>query len=141
LSSDTPPDLDALRRILATVVAPWVAELGLQLRAARPGEVELALPVAPKPVHGGGVLCGQSMMAAADTAMILAVCTHLGGFKPRTTVQLPTSFLRPIPGDAGTARVAARVLRMGRRLVFGEVLIHEPKGKLAAHATSTYSML
>jgi uncharacterized protein (TIGR00369 family) len=134
-------DLDALRGILDTVVAPWVAELGLQLQQAAPGEVVLALPVAPKHVHGGGVLCGQSMMAAADTAMILAICTHLGGFRPMTTVQLQTSFLRPIPGDAGSAKVVARVLRMGRKLVFGEIEILDARGELAAHATTTYALV
>ena len=134
-------DLDALRETLRTVVAPWVAELQLQLDEARLGEVMLTLPVAPKHVHGGGVLCGQSMMAAADTAMILAICTHLGGFKPMTTVQLQTSFLRPIPGDAGAAKVVARVLRMGRKLVFGEIEILDARGELAAHATTTYALV
>lgn len=135
------PDLDALRETLRTVVAPWVAELQLQLDEARIGEVVLTLPVAPRHVHGGGVLCGQSMMAAADTAMILAVCTHLGGFKPMTTVQLQTSFLRPIPGDAGRAKLVARVLRMGRKLVFGEIEILDARGELAAHATTTYALV
>jgi uncharacterized protein (TIGR00369 family) len=135
------PDLDALRETLRTVVAPWVAELQLQLDEARLGEVMLTLPVAPKHVHGGGVLCGQSMMAAADTAMILAICTHLGSFKPMTTVQLQTSFLRPIPGDAGAAKVVARVLRMGRKLVFGEIEILDARGELAAHATTTYALV
>jgi uncharacterized protein (TIGR00369 family) len=135
------PDLHALRETLRTVVAPWVAELQLQLDEAHLGEVVLTLPVAPKHVHGGGVLCGQSMMAAADTAMILAICTHLGGFKPMTTVQLQTSFLRPIPGDAGAAKVVARVLRMGRKLVFGEIEILDARGDLAAHATTTYALV
>ncbi len=135
------PDLDALRETLRTVVAPWVAELQLQLDEARLGEVMLTLPVAPKHVHGGGVLCGQSMMAAADTAMILAICTHLGSFKPMTTVQLQTSFLRPIPGDAGAAKVVARVLRMGRKLVLGEIEILDARGELAAHATTTYALV
>jgi uncharacterized protein (TIGR00369 family) len=134
-------DIDALRGILGTVVAPWVAELELRLDEARPGEVVLTLPVSAKHVHGGGVLCGQSMMAAADTAMILAVCTLLGEFKPMTTVQLQTSFLRPIPGDAGAARVVARVLRMGRKLVFGEIQISDARGELAAHATTTYALV
>ena len=134
-------DLDALRGILRTVVAPWVSELDLQLQDARLGEVVLALPVAPRHVHGGGVLCGQSIMASADTAMILAICTHLGGFKPMTTVQLQTSFLQPIPGDAGSARVVARVLRMGRKLVFGEIQILDARGELAAHATTTYALV
>jgi len=134
-------DLDALRGILGSVVAPWVAELDLQLLEARRGEVVLALPVSAKHVHGGGVLCGQSMMAAADTAMILAVCTHLGEFRPMTTVQLQTSFLRPIPGDAEAARVVARVLRMGRKLVFGEIHLSDAGGELAAHATTTYALV
>jgi len=141
MSHDPVIDLEALRGILATVVAPWVAELELQLLRAKPGEAVLALPVAPRHVHGGGVLCGQSMMAAADTAMILAICTHLGGFKPMTTVQLQTSFLRPIPGNDGTARLVARVLRMGRKLVFGEIEILDARGQLAAHATTTYALV
>jgi uncharacterized protein (TIGR00369 family) len=81
------------------------------------------------------------MMTAADTAMILAICTHLGGFKPMTTVQLHTSFLRPIPGDAGTERVVARVLRRGRKLVFGEIQIPDARGELAAHSTTTYARM
>ena len=87
----------------------------------------------------GGVLCGQAVMAAADTAMILAIATQLGGFKPMTTVQLQTSFLRTIPGDAGSVRVVARVLRRGRKLVFGEVHLSDAHGALAAHATTTYA--
>ena len=111
----------------------------MQLNEARRGEVVSTLPVMPQHVHGSGVLCGQAMMAAADSAMVLAICTPLGNFEPMTTVQLQTSFLRPILGDASSARVIARVLRMGRKLVFGEVLISGPGGELAAHATTTYA--
>lgn len=134
-------DIEALRAVLPQVAAAWVLELDLQLLEARPGEVVMSLPVAPKQVHGGGVLCGQAMMAAADTAMILAIVTKLGEFKPMTTVQLQTSFLRPVAGDAGEVRVIARVLRMGRKLVFGEIELLDAQGELAAHATTTYTLL
>lgn len=145
----TPPaptvDMAMLQALLVDKVAPWVAELGLQVEAAKPGEVTLALPIAPLHVHGGGVLCGQTMMAAADTAMILAISAQLGGFQPMTTVQLQTSFLRPVPGSqtetAGTCRVVARVLRAGKNLVFGEIELLDPQGRLAAHATTTYALL
>jgi uncharacterized protein (TIGR00369 family) len=134
-------DIGTLQQALADVVAPWVRDLGLRVLAARAGEVELRLPVVPALVHGGGVLCGQAMMAAANTAMVLAVMTRLGGFKPMTTVQLQTSFLKPVPGTDDHARLLARVLRLGRSLAFGEILLHTAKGDLAAHATTTYALL
>ncbi len=134
-------DLERLNRLLPKVAAPWVQQLELRLLEARAGEVVMALPVSPKHVHAGGVLCGQTMMAAADTAMIVAIVTLLGEFKPMTTVQLQTSFLRAIAGDAVEVRVIARVLRLGRKLVFGEIEIVDAKGELAAHATTTYSLL
>ncbi len=132
---------EQLQQALHDVFAPWVRELALRVESATLGEVRLVLPVTPQHVHGGGVLCGQTMMAAADSAMVLAVMTHLGGFKPMTTVQLQTSFLRGVKGDAGTVAVVARVLKFGRNLVFGEVEVLAPDGAVAAHATTTYALL
>jgi uncharacterized protein (TIGR00369 family) len=140
-ATDAPLDLPALRTAFDAVLAPWVRSLGLALVAATPGEARFVLPVAAPLVHGGGVLCGQAMMAACDTAMIAAVMTRLGGFKPMTTVQLQTSFLRPVAGDAARVELVARVLRMGRNLVFGEVQLLDGQGQLAAHATTTYALL
>lgn len=132
---------DLLHGTLAKVAAPWVMQLGLELVEARAGEVTMRLPVSAPLVHSGGVLCGQALMAAADTAMILAISAQLGEFKPMTTVQLQTSFLRPVPGSASHVVVVARVLRMGRKLVFGEIHTSAEDGALAAHATTTYALL
>ena len=124
-----------------SVVAPWVLDLGLTLQSATAGEVVLRLPVKAPLVHGGGVLCGQAIMAAADTVMVLAVMSKLGQFKPMTTVQLQTSFMKAVAGDSSHATLTGRVLRMGRNLVFGEILVHTATGDLAAHATTTYALL
>ena len=134
-------DVARLQHLLPTVLSAWVQALDLRVLEARPGEVVLALPVTPLHVHGGGVLCGQTLMAAADTAMVLAVSHHVGGFRPMTTVQLQTSFLRPVAGDSGTVRLVARVLRAGKSLVFGEVQAFDSAGRLAAHSTTTYALL
>jgi uncharacterized protein (TIGR00369 family) len=141
VANDSLADVEMLQALLGTVFADWVKALDLKVLEARPGEVVLALPVTAPHVHGGGVLCGQTVMAAADSAMVLAVASQIGGFKPMTTVQLQTSFLRPIPGDAVTARIVARVLRLGKSLAFGEIEVSGPDGKLAAHATTTYALL
>jgi uncharacterized protein (TIGR00369 family) len=134
-------DLEMLRAALGHVFADWVRDLDLRVLEARAGEVVLVLPITRRHVHEGGVVCGQTLMAAADTAMVLAIMTKLGGFKPMTTVQLQTSFLRPIAGSSGAARVVARVLRMGKSLVFGEVQVINADDELAAHATTTYALL
>lgn len=132
-------DLQAL--LDSDLFAAWVRELALRVDAIDGDAVRLTLPVAPRHVHGGGVLCGQTLMAAADTAMVLSISAALGGFRPMTTVQLQTSFLRPIAGDSGAAAITARVLRKGKSLVFGEIQIADARGQLAAHATTTYALL
>jgi acyl-coenzyme A thioesterase PaaI-like protein len=71
--------------------------------------------------------------------MVLAVSSQLGGFKPMTTVSLTTSFMRPVQGTE--LRVVARVLKPGRTLMFGEVELLAPDGRLAAHATTTYALV
>ena len=133
--------MTALQTTLRDVFAQWVRELELRLIDASPGEVRLALPVHPRHVHAGNVMSGQTLMAAADTAMVLAVTSKLGAFKPMTTVQLQTTFLRPVAADAGEALVVAKVLRMGKTLAFGNIEITTGDGVLAAHATTTYALL
>jgi uncharacterized protein (TIGR00369 family) len=123
------------------VAADYVKRLGLRVVAVRPGEVDVAMPVAAELVHGGGVLCGQAIMAAADSAMVLAMTADLGEFRPMTTVQLQTSFLRPVPRETTEVLLTARILRRGKRLAFGDIAVRTPDGKLAAQATTTYALL
>lgn len=134
-------DVAELQQFLEGVAADYVKRLQLRVTAASKGDATLVLPVADGLVHGGGVLCGQAMLAAADTAMLLAMVSQLGGFKPMTTVQLQTSFLRPVPRGTSEVFVKGRVLRQGKSLSYGEVHISTPDGKLAAHATTTYALL
>jgi len=130
-----------LQALYAEVFADWVRELELEVRAADGDTVTLALPVRARHVHAGGVVCGQTLMAAADTALVLAISHKLGGFRPQTTVQLQTSFLRAVGKDVAEVVVEARILKAGRSLVFGEVTLRLPDGQVAAHATSTSALL
>jgi len=134
-------DPQTLQAAFAPVAADYVKRLDLRVTAVRPGEVDVAMPVAAELVHGGGVVCGQAIMAAVDTAMVMAMIADLGEFRPMTTVQLQTSFLRPIPRDVAEVALTARVLRRGKSLAFGEISVRTPDGKLAAQATTTYALL
>lgn len=132
---------EVLENGLRTLFAPWVDELGLRIADVEADAIVLAMPVAPKLVHVGKVVCGQALMAAADTAMVLAVMARQGEFRPMTTVQLQTSFLRAIPGTAAEVGIRAKVLRLGRTLAFGEIELLGPDGQIAAHATTTYAFV
>jgi uncharacterized protein (TIGR00369 family) len=124
---------------LGELFAPWVQQLGLEVLAIGGGEATLRLPFDERLARVGGTLCGQAMMAAADTAMVFAVSSQFGEMRPMTTVSLTTSFMRPV--QQAELRVVARVLKPGRSLVFGEIEMIAPDRRMAAHATSTYALL
>ena len=115
-------DAAELQATLDRIAADYVKRLQLRVETVAPGEVTLTLPVSAELVHGGGVLCGQAIMSAADTAMLLAMIAQLGEFRPMTTVQLQTSFLRPVPKDSSHVSLIARVLRAGKFLSYGDVI-------------------
>jgi uncharacterized protein (TIGR00369 family) len=133
--------VEKMQAALEAIAAPFVKSLGLRVIEADERQTRLVMPVTPEIVHGGGVVCGQSLLAAADTAMVLALSASLGEFRPMTTVQLQTSFLRPVPPEVGEVVIVCTVLRRGRNLAFGEVELLTPEGQLAAHATTTYALL
>jgi uncharacterized protein (TIGR00369 family) len=131
---------DVLERALPDYFAPWVQALGLRVHEFGAGRVALLLPQNEQLSRVGGMLCGQAMMAAADTAMVLALMTQFGEFRPCTTVQMNTSFLKPLSGQ--DAIVEARVLRAGKSLAFGEIDVRGANdGKSACRASTTYALL
>ena len=133
-------DRETLQGALPEYFAPWVQALGLRVDGFDGESVTLRLPQDPQLSRVGGMLCGQAMMAAADTAMVLALMNQFGGFRPCTTVQMNTSFLKPLSGQ--DALVQARVLRAGKMLAFGEIDIRGAEdGKSACRATTTYALL
>lgn len=132
--------LDQLQAALPEYFAPWVQALNLRVEAFDAESVTLRLPQSDQLSRVGGMLCGQAMMAAADTAMVLALINHFGEFRPCTTVQLSTSFLKPLSNQ--DALVQARVVRAGKALAFGEIdLRGADDGKSVSRASTTYALL
>jgi uncharacterized protein (TIGR00369 family) len=137
---ETPVTVELLQGLLADWFAPWIQAMGLRVESFTDGEVTLRLPQSDQLSRVGGMLCGQAMMSAADTAMVLAIVTQLGTHRPMTTVQLNTSFLKPLSGQ--DARITARVVRAGKNLVFGEIDIGGARdGKSVCRASTTYALL
>ena len=133
-------ELQSLQNALGEYFAPWVQAMQMRVESADDEKVVLRLPLGDALTRHGGMLCGQAMMAAADTAMALALIRHFGAFRPCTTVQMNSSFLRPLSGQ--DALVEARVLRAGKSLVFGEIDVRGASdGRSACRATATFALL
>jgi acyl-coenzyme A thioesterase PaaI-like protein len=131
---------DLFNTALAEFFAPWVQQLALKVETFDSDSVTLRLPQNTELSRVGGMLCGQAMMAASDTAMVLALINHFGEFKPCTTVQMNTSFLRPLSNQ--DALVQARLVRAGKSLAFGEIDIRgADDGKSVSRASVTYALL
>ena len=137
---DQPLTTDTLPVCLSDWFAPWIQALGLRVESFQADEVVLRLPQSDQLSRIGGMVCGQAMMAAADTAMVLAIVTRLGTRRPMTTVQQNSSFLKPLSNQ--DALVTARVVRAGKNLVFGEIdIAGADDGKSVCRASTTYALL
>ena len=100
------------------------------------GMCQLRVPFRKTFVRPGGIISGPVFMAAADVAMWLAIMTRFGKDDPSVTIDMKTAFL----SWAGREefRCMARLLRMGKRLIYGIAECADKKGKLLTHHTITY---
>lgn len=133
----TPAEAD---KILADNFAPWVLDLGLTVESLGDDHAILRLPWSQRLAREGGGLCGQALMAAADTATVIAVCAARGGFAPMTTVQQSTSFQRAVTGS--DVLIKAVLTKLGRRMAFADITMTDSaSGDLAARASTVYALL
>jgi len=96
-------DIEQARRILGDVFAPWVQDLGLSIARIesapppgaaadwQPGAV-LRMAFSERLCRHGGIVCGQALMALADTSMVIAILAANRGYRPMTTVDQTAHF-------------------------------------------------
>jgi uncharacterized protein (TIGR00369 family) len=138
------------RRVLGDVFAPWIKDLALSvevfefeppanIRDWQPGAI-LRMPFSERLCRNGGMVCGQALMAFADTAMVIANLAANRGYRPMTTVDQTTHFMRAVMSSDVLAE--ARVVRLGRTMSFGRVtLCSAADNKPVAMVSSAFAML
>ena len=135
----TPMDLAAteaeLRHLLAEV--PFTRAYGFRLHAIAPGQCTLDVPFQPLFERPGGIVGGQVFMAAADVAMWLAIMTRLGSSDGSVTAAMTSAFLDAARHES--FRCTARVVKLGRRLVYGVAESVSGGGRLLTHHSLTYA--
>jgi uncharacterized protein (TIGR00369 family) len=144
-------DIEEARRVLGDVFAPWVQDLGLSIGSIectppsdaaadwQPGAI-LRMAYSERLCRHGGIVCGQALMALADTAMVFAILAANRGYRPMTTVDQTTHFMRAVTSSDVLAD--ARVVRLGRTMSFGRVTLSSAAdNKPVAMVSSAFAML
>jgi len=144
-------DITEARRVLGDVFAPWVQDLGLSVERIectpppgaaadwQPGAA-LRMAFSERLCRHGGIVCGQALMALADTSMVIAILAANRGYRPMTTVDQTTHFMRAI--TASDVLAEARVVRTGRTMSFGRVTLSSAAdNKPVAMVSSAFAML
>jgi uncharacterized protein (TIGR00369 family) len=135
---------------MTEIFPQWVQDLALLVESVEtarpPGALPdwqpgatVRLPYSKRLCSDGAVICTQALMALADTAMVLACSAAWNGYRPMTSIDQTTHFLRPVAFDV---IADARVVRIGLNTSFGRVMLlnaadRRPIGMVA----SAYGML
>jgi uncharacterized protein (TIGR00369 family) len=125
---------DEVQQLLESVT--FTRNLGLRLGELGEGHCTLHVPFQEAFERPGGIVSGQVFMAAADVAMWVAIKTKLGMADSSVTAEMKTNFLGSAKRAGFDCR--ARVLKFGRRLVYGTAECVDGSGRLLTHSTITY---
>jgi uncharacterized protein (TIGR00369 family) len=109
------------------------------VEAVGPLTARLRMTYDERNLRPGGTLSGPSMMALADLALYVAILAQIGPVALAVTTNLSFNFLRkPLARDL---IAECRLLKLGKRLAVGEVLLRsDGQAAIACHATGTYSI-
>ena len=118
---------------------PQVAEDFALERLTAEGIV-MRLRVAERHLRPGGTVSGPNIFALADVAVYLALLARIGPVALAVTTGASIDFLRK--PEAGRDLIgSARLLKLGRVLVVGDVLVRSDGGdEPIARASMTYSI-
>jgi uncharacterized protein (TIGR00369 family) len=117
-------------QVAADFLVDHVDDAGLTLRLA----------VAERHLRPGGTVSGPSLFALADVAMYLAILSRIGPVALAVTTNCSIDFMRK-PAAGRDVLAQARVLKLGRSLAVGDVLLFSEGGtEPVARAGLTYSI-
>ncbi len=99
----------------------------------------LELGTSERHLRPGGTISGPTLMTMADVTMYIAILAEIGKVALAVTTNLNINFFRkPSPG---TLRAEARIMKLGKRLAVGDVMIFNVgEEEPVAHASVTYSI-
>jgi uncharacterized protein (TIGR00369 family) len=119
---------------------PLAAAWGIEVLAAEAGVALVRLPFRPDRLRPGNTVSGPALMGLADVAMWAALLSVTEGRDESVTSTMTVNFLRP--AGAVPVLAEARLVKRGRRMVFGEIILRaEGSDDIAAHVTTTWAVI
>jgi len=131
------PSKPALAQLLGR--SRFVRTYGFRLVAADDEACTISMPFRRALERPGGTVNGPAFMAAADCAMWLAIKRHIGIEHDAVTSELNTAFLNAARRE--TVYCTARILKLGKRIIYGVAECHDRRGKIFTHHSVTYARI
>lgn len=135
LTAPPVPTLSDLNQVLADT--PFLQAYGFRVESTAPGECTLRVPFVRALERPGGIVSGMTLMGAADVALWLAIMTLRGVAEHWVTADMKTAFLRSAREEDIVC--CARILKPGRRSMYGVVECQGTDARLVAHHVITYA--
>ncbi|MDP9111998.1 MAG: PaaI family thioesterase [Candidatus Eremiobacteraeota bacterium] len=131
-----PTDQELARRQWNKEKSHFVELLDLHLESVGDGSAVMRMPYRLQVTNGTGAVHGGAIVSLCDTCFYIALASIYGPEQETTTAALACNFLAPAlpPHDL---IADAKVLKSGRRIVYGEVHVRSGE-KLVAHATLNF---
>lgn len=131
-----PTDQELARRQWNKEKSHFVELLDLHLESVGDGSAVMRMPYRLQVTNGTGAVHGGAIVSLCDTCFYIALASIYGPEQETTTAALACNFLAPaLPPHDLIAH--AKVLKSGRRIVYGEVHVRSGE-KLVAHATLNF---
>jgi uncharacterized protein (TIGR00369 family) len=117
----------------------FVRFYGMQIRTLEPNRCITEIRYQKKLERPGGIVAGPTFMMLADVTFWLALVGELGVDTPVVTANLHSTFLNPCREQ--DILCEAKILKFGRRLIYGTSECRSPRGDLFTHHTVTYARI
>ncbi len=134
-TTEPTPTLSDLNQVLAET--PFLKAYAFRVESASPGSCTLRVPFVPALERPGGIVSGMTLMGAADVAVWLAIMTLRGVEERWVTSDMKTAFLKSAREEDIVC--IARILKPGRRTMYGTAECTCADGILVAHHVITYA--
>ncbi len=119
---------------------PLAEAWGVELLAAEDGVASLRLPANPQLLRPGETVSGPALMVLADMAIWAALLSTRHARHNSVTSSINVNFLAP--AGPGPVVAQARVVKAGKRMIYGDILIFaEGADKPCVHVTTHWVVI